>query len=307
MKRNFITLCCLACTLASVPSVGQQPAEIAKANADEHLVKRIDPEYPPLARAARLQGKVLLKATISKDGDVTAVTVVSGHPMLIPSAVEAIKKWQYKPFLVDGQPAVVTTEIEVPFSLGISEGDYKQQQDASNDYFKQEKKCRDLLHEQQYLDAEQTCRPLIELAAKLPSERRLERLSAYQYAGHADFGQRKFSEALGFYKQELEIAEAALKPTDAELAYAYRDVAHGLHGTADLQQARPYYEHAISTLEQARDHVDSAFLKNEYSRTMKTVLHEYAALLRQTGDSSGADAAEQRANSIEVKTDLKDN
>ncbi|HKN71900.1 MAG TPA: TonB family protein [Terriglobales bacterium] len=307
MKRNFITLCCLAFTLASVPSVGQRPAEIAKANADEHLVKRIGPEYPPLARAARLQGKVLLKATISKDGDVTAVAVVSGHPMLIPSAVEAIKKWQYKPFLVDGQPAVVTTEIEVPFSLGISEEDYKKQQDASNDYFKQEKKCRDLLHEQQYLDAEQTCRPLIELAAKLPSERRLERLSAYQYAGHADFGQRKFSEALGFYKQELEIAEVALKPSDAELAYAYRDVAHGLHGTGDLQQARPYYEHAISTLEQARDHIDSAFLKNEYSRTMKTVLQEYALLLRKSGDSSGADAAEQRAQSIEVKTDLKDN
>lgn len=293
--------------LACVSSIGQQPAEIAKANADEHLVRRIDSEYPPLARAARVQGKVLLKATISKDGDVAAVTVVSGHPMLIPSAVEAVKKWQYKPFLVDGQPAVVTTEIEVQFSLGISEVDYKQGQDASNDYFKQEKKCRDLLHEQQYPDAEQTCGPLIELAAKLPSERRLERLSAYQYAGHADFGQRKFSEALGFYKQELEIAEVALKPSDAELAYAYRDVAHGLHGTGDLQQARPYYEHAISTLEQARDHIDSAFLKNEYSRTMKTVLQEYAAILRQSGDSSGADAAEQRAQSIEVKTDLKDN
>jgi TonB family protein len=306
MRKNYIALCWVL-IVAYVSSVAQQPAEITKANAGGHLVKRIDPEYPPLARAARLQGKVLLKATISKDGDVTAVNVVSGHPMLIPSAVEAVKKWQYKPFLVDGQPAVVTTEIEVPFSVGISEVDYKKGQDASNDYFKQEKKCRDLLHEQQYPDAEQTCRPLIELAAKLPSERRLERLSAYQYAGHADFGQRKFSEALGFFNQELEIAEVVLKPSDAELAYAYRDVAHGLHGTGDLQQARPYCEHAISTLEQARGHIDSAFLKNEYSRTMNNVLQEYAALLRQSGDSSGADAAEQRAQSIEVKTDLKDN
>lgn len=91
------------------------------------------------------------------------------------------------------------------------------------------------------------------------------------------------------------------------MAYAYRDVARGLHGAGDLQQARSYYEQATSTLEQARDHIDSAFLKNEYSRTMKTVLQEYALLLRQSGDSSGADAAEQRANAIEVKADLKEN
>jgi TonB family protein len=279
------------------------PAE----RAAENLTNKVSPTYPPLAKAARIQGTVKLAVVISKTGNVDSVKVTSGHPMLVSSAVEAVKKWQYKPFLVDGQAVAVKTEIEVPFSLGISEADYKKEQDASNDYFKQEKKCRDLFHERQYPDAEQACTPLIELAAKLPTERRLERLTAYQYAGHAEFGQRKFGEALGFYKQELEIAEVALKPTDAELAYAYRDVAHGLHGTGDLQQARPYYEHAISTLELARDHIDSAFLKNEYSGTMKTVLQEYAALLRQSGDSAGADAAEQRANSIEVKTDLKDN
>jgi TonB family protein len=307
MKMNFITLCWVAFFLVGACSVAQQPAEIARTDADGHLVKRIEPDYPPLAKAARLQGKVLLKVTISKDGIVTSVSVVSGHPMLTPSAIQAVKKWQYKPFFVDGQLAEVKTEIEVSFSLGITEADYKKEQQASDDYFKQEKKCRDLLQQRQYPDAEQACTPLIELAAKLPSERRLERLTSYQNAGHANFGQRKFSLALGFYKQELAIAEAALTPTDAELAYAYRDVARGLHGTGDLQQARSYYERATNILEQARDHIDSAFLKNEYSRTMKTVVQEYALLLRQSGDSAGADAAEQRANSIEVKADLKDN
>jgi TonB family protein len=293
--------------IGSAHQGADQAIALPAQRATESLTNKVSPTYPPLAKAARIQGTVKLAVVISKTGNVDSVKVTSGHPMLVSSAVEAVKKWQYKPFLVDGQPVEVKTEIEVPFSLGISEADYKKEQDASNDYFKQEKKCRDLFHERQYPDAEQACTPLIDLAAKLPSERRLERLTAYQYAGHAEFGQRKFSEALSFYKQELEIAEVALKPTDAELAYAYRDVAHGLHGTGDLQQARPYYEHAISTLELARDHIDSAFLKNEYSGTMKTVLQEYAALLRQSGDSAGADAAEQRANSIEVKTDLKDN
>lgn len=49
--------------------------EVSSANANEHILKKIDPEYPPLAKAARIQGKVLLKATISKDGDVSAVNI----------------------------------------------------------------------------------------------------------------------------------------------------------------------------------------------------------------------------------------
>jgi outer membrane biosynthesis protein TonB len=67
MRKNYIALCWVL-IVACVSSVAQQPAEITKANADEHLVKRIEPDYPPLAKAARIQGKVLLKATISGDG-----------------------------------------------------------------------------------------------------------------------------------------------------------------------------------------------------------------------------------------------
>jgi TonB family protein len=306
MRKNYIALCWVL-IVACVSSVAQQPAEITKENADEHLVKRIEPDYPPLAKAARIQGKVLLKATISEDGDVTAVNVVSGHPMLIPSAVEAVKKWHYKPFLVDGQAAVVRTEIEVPFSLGISEADYKKEQDASNAYFKQEDKCRALLRAKQYSDAESGCRTAVELVEKLPAARQNERRSAYALLGHSLLNQRKFSDALIPYQQELTIAKASLHPYEAELGYAYHDIALALFATGDLQQSRSDYETAISTLEQARDHIDSAFLKNQYAGTMKTVLQEYALLLRKSGDSSGADAAEQRAQSIEVKTDLKDN
>lgn len=307
MKRNFTVVCCLASVLTCLPSVAQQSGEVARAEAQEHLVKRIEPDYPPLAKAARIQGKVLLKATISKDGDVTAVNVVSGHPMLIPSAVEAVKKWHYKPFLVDGQAAIVRTEIEVPFSLGISEADYKKEQDASNAYFKQEGQCRALLRAKQYSDAESSCRTAVELVEKLPAARQNERRSAYALLGHSLLNQKKFSDALIPYQQELTIAKASLKPDEAELGYAYHDVALALFATGDLQQSRSDYETAITTLEQARDHIDSVFLKNEYSRSMKTVTLEYALLLRRSGDSSGADAAEQRANAIEVKADLKDN
>jgi TonB family protein len=280
---------------------------ISQANANQNLTNRISPTYPALAKAARIQGDVRLEVFISKTGNVDSVKVVSGHPMLIPSAVEAVKKWQYKPFLVDDQPVTVKTEIEVPFSLGISEADYKKEQEASNDYFTQEDKCRGQLKAKQYGDAESSCRTAAELVAKLPPERQNERRSAFALLGHSLLYQKKFSDALIPYQQELTIAQASLRPYEAELGYAYHDMGLALFATGDLQQSRANYERSVNTLEQARDHIDSAFLKNQYSGTMKTVLQEYALLLRKSGDSAEADAAEQRANSIEVKADLKDN
>jgi TonB family protein len=282
-------------------------AEVPAATATVNIQKKIEPEYPALAKAARLQGTAVLKATISQDGSVSSVLVVSGPPMLIAAAVNAVKQWRYKPFIIDGQPTTVTTLIEVPFSLGVSEADYKEETRVADAYFSQEKKCRELVNKASYADAETACKPLIALAEKLPTERQMERITAYQYTGHALFGEKRFSDALTFYQHELAIAQTALNPTDAELAYAYRDVARGLHGTGDLSHARSSYEQAESTLKRAQEHIGSAFLQNEYAKTMKSILRDHAFLLRQMGDESGAETVDKRAESISIKPNVKDN
>jgi TonB family protein len=282
-------------------------ATVPPATAAEHILRKTDPEYPALAKSARLQGTVVLKATISPEGNVTNLSVVSGHPLLTVAAMDAVKQWQYKPFIVDGQPVTVSISIEVPFSLEVSKADYKKETQLADAYFSQMKKCRELLNKDGYADAEASCKALVELADKLPTERQMERITAYQYTGHAFFGQRKFADALTFYQHELTIAQAALKPTDAELAYAHRDVARGFHGTGDLPRARSSYEQAESTLERAQEHIGSAFLQNEYAKTMKSILRDHAFLLRQMGDESGAEAMDKKAESISIKADIKDN
>ncbi len=75
------------------------------------------PVYPPLAKQARIQGVVKLNAVISKEGNIEQLTVVSGHPLLIPAALEAVKKWRYKPTLLNGEPVEVITQIDVNFTL----------------------------------------------------------------------------------------------------------------------------------------------------------------------------------------------
>jgi len=81
------------------------------------LIRKVNPVYPPLARQARISGTVLLQAQISKDGSIENLQLISGHPMLAPAAIEAVKQWKYKPYLLNGEPVEVDTQVQVNFTL----------------------------------------------------------------------------------------------------------------------------------------------------------------------------------------------
>jgi protein TonB len=81
------------------------------------ITKKVQPEYAQAAREKRIQGLVILKAEINKEGDVTDLTLLSGHPLLAPAAIDAVKQWKYKPFLLNGQPIAVETQVSVSFVL----------------------------------------------------------------------------------------------------------------------------------------------------------------------------------------------
>jgi protein TonB len=81
------------------------------------LIFQPKPEYPQLAKMARIQGVVRLEAIISKDGTIQDLKVVSGHPLLVKAALEAVQRWRYQPTLLNGEPVEVITEIDVNFTL----------------------------------------------------------------------------------------------------------------------------------------------------------------------------------------------
>ena len=81
------------------------------------LIRKVPPAYPPLARQARIQGVVVLQAQISKEGNIQNLQLISGHPMLAPAAIEAVKQWKYKPYLLNGEPVEVDTQVQVNFTL----------------------------------------------------------------------------------------------------------------------------------------------------------------------------------------------
>src|SRR6202158_5989682 len=80
-------------------------------------VNKVQPVYPPLARQTRISGTVRLHAIISKSGSVESLEVISGHPLLVRAAMDAVQQWRYKPTLLNGEPVEVDTTIDVIFSL----------------------------------------------------------------------------------------------------------------------------------------------------------------------------------------------
>ena len=101
---------------------GREPASPRRVRVPEDVSKKflastVVPVYPVLARQARIQGKVVLDADISKDGTVETLKAVSGHPLLVPAALNAVKQWRYKPYVLNGKPVPVNTQIVVNFTL----------------------------------------------------------------------------------------------------------------------------------------------------------------------------------------------
>ncbi len=99
---------------AAAPSRIKQGGQVTAAS----IITQTHPVYPPLARQARIQGTVVLHAIIDKDGKVAQLEVVSGHPLLVQAALDAVKQWRYKPTLLNGDPVEVDTTIQVTFTMG---------------------------------------------------------------------------------------------------------------------------------------------------------------------------------------------
>jgi periplasmic protein TonB len=91
-------------------------ARVVEAN----LIRDVAPQYPPEAGRARIEGTVVLLAVIGTDGSVKDVRVENGLPILAQAAIDAVKQWRYKPYMIDGEPVEVDSRITINFKLSAS-------------------------------------------------------------------------------------------------------------------------------------------------------------------------------------------
>ncbi len=108
----------ISSTPVAVPKVAAPSrVRVSQGVVQGNAISQPKPLYPQMARMARVQGSVVLHAVISKSGAIENLRVVSGHPMLQQSALDAVRQWRYRPYLLNGEPVEVETQITVNFNL----------------------------------------------------------------------------------------------------------------------------------------------------------------------------------------------
>jgi TonB family protein len=265
---------------------------IAKDEAAKHLIKEVEPITPPIAKVAKIGGPVAADIVIALDGSVESVKITSGAPLLLQAAAAAIKQWKFDPFIENGYATRVRTSVEVVFPGQMSQAE----QAGRQAFFPVDEKCRQLVDEHIYSDAEKTCSEAVELSHKLPADAVLERSNAQSMLGHALFLQGKTEEALPHFQEALSLAQTIRQPNDADLASNYANLGRTYFRLGDSEKGDQFFSKAVETFEAAI--LGFPQMKDNYAPRLKRTLLEYAEFKRAIGQNDAADALEAKASRL---------
>lgn len=114
---NGYVIAIAGCLMLTAILQAQAPSRHIPVCREARLVYSPQPVYPELAKQARIQGTVEFAAIIGETGMIESLRLISGHPLLAKAAVDAVKRWRYRPATCNGQPVAVVITIDVPFQL----------------------------------------------------------------------------------------------------------------------------------------------------------------------------------------------
>ncbi len=273
---------------------------VTESAARQHLLQRSEPIYPPIARAAGIEGEVVIKIVIDETGRVSSEEFVSGPLMLRQAAMDAVKGWRFTPFRENGTPVRTSAALTIPFHLKkIGSNPNAMQEKAAQEWFPLSDKCRASLRAANAQDSVDVCKQALDMSLKagdLSSSDQLVMLESYQSYGQALLAAGRLQEALAAEDKAVEVAKAHLKDTDQEYAMPFygralaeQSLGQGDAALADFNTAEETHRRAIAHLPE---------MKQMYSRYLASILRQHAALLESMGKQ--ADAVKLRAEAASL-------
>ena len=260
-----------------------------------HLMTHADPIYPAIAKAAHIQGSVLLHVYVGEQGNVTKVEAIGGPEMLRGAAIEAVKQWSYRPFEENGKPVSAKVVVSVPFSLSIPSALEKSDAAIGQAYFPKSDECRAANASHRWAEAMKPCSELVEIADRFPDPkiRANEIRGAYEQYGQSLIYSGKAPDALVLFHKATALAERSLIPTDAEYADAYYWQAFAEHASKMPTEAEHDYSLAESSYRKAI--VSLPDMKKIYGRELAHTLAFHSVLAKQMGRDAECAAMQTEA------------
>lgn len=287
-------------TAAAPAPVGASSLLVDEATAASHVIKRVEPIYPPIAKAAHVIGTVELSAKVGADGAVVGVRAIAGPAMLTQAAVDAAKQWKYEPFEQDGKAVAAVVPVVLSFGAGQDNSRSAVEQRAERQTLSfADQECRDPLSARDAVGAAAACGRYVDLAEKAApgsANGKVHAMTAHQQYGLALLMGGKKDEGLAEEEKAVASARANLKPFDSEYgtAFYWRGTAQQMAG--HTSEALADYETAEASMRAAVKQAPQ--MAAAYDRGLKGVLTQHAALLDKLGRQAEAGKLRQEAASL---------
>jgi len=260
----------------------QEILSVDQQTLDQHVDHRVAPLYPPIAKAARIQGAVVIQIQVGTTGKVESMKVVSGPAMLQQAAMDSLKQWSFHPFEKDGRQVPAGGRVSIEFSLGKG-GPTPQEEEIARRYFPLSDQCRKAVSAKtDYPAAAAVCKQAAETANEFaPDVRFIERRSAFVYAATASANNRDLTSALAWAVKAMEVAKLGHDDDSGNNAvYSTKGTVEGMMGNLaasdqDLTVAEDYERKGIAHME-----IDSPEMAKYYASVLAQDLRSHAQVLK---------------------------
>lgn len=275
-----LTSCALAQDLPDAPKAnqptprfGKAPGAVAKVGAGitvtegealSHVLTRPLQMYPPAASVNKIEGDVTVEVVIDPNGNVASAKLVSGSPVLAPSALQFVKQWIFRPFYNGEARTQATTQLTVRYSLFTSEAERQMEQQFQATYWPAWRAGEDALAKQDYATAKQQFTIARDEAAKLGQANWQELANALARLGAVEYRQKNYSAAEPLLLQSLQVQQNHREADAPEIADA-------LGNLAQLYMAEQQFGKAEPLLQKSVELYDAELGKQQSATTLANV------------------------------------
>ncbi len=279
--RRILLLGCVGSIFAML-SVAQDVVQMDEQALRQHVASQVPAVYPPIAKAARIEGTVVLEIRVAVSGKIESMKAVSGPPMLLQAAMDSLRQWSYRPFEKGGIPVAVTGRVSIVFSLG-KDAPTADEEKLAERYFPLSDECRkDVSAHSDFAKAAAVCNQAAELAEQFPADQRfIEKRSAFVWAAWALVYNGDFDGAHAWAEKAVEVAKLGHDDNSGNNAvYGVRAITEAKQGDLaaadrDFSVAEDFGRKAIQwAIDEKFEHLDS------YKRSMIQDLQFHAEVLK---------------------------
>jgi len=265
-----------------IPAWTQDGISVDEAILSEHVDHRAPPAYPPIAKAAFIQGTVVIEIRVGTSGKVEAMKVVSGPAMLQQAAIDCLKQWTFHPFQKDGFPVVATGRMSIVFLLSDYHPSPDDEQIAER-YFPLFDQCAKAIRSRtDFAGAASICNQAAETAEKFgPEVRFIEKRSAFVYAATANANARDLNTALSWSTKAVAVVKLGHDDDSGSgAAFSTKGTVEGMLGDLqnsdqDLAIAEDFERKGVAWAEK-----EAPGIRKEYTRSLVRDLQFHAKVLQ---------------------------